>query len=629
MNGLYKGYVETRSKKSIEKIRGRDDFKTYEQVKNLDEFAGILAEDTILVDVDEFEQSEILFKIVRDLKLQCIVYKTTRGKHFLFKNKNISGCKTHTKVACGIEVDIKVGSKNSYEVLKYAGNEREVLYDTEEYEEVPKFLYPVRTSIDFLNMKSGDGRNQSLFNYILTLQSNDFTKDEIKECLGLINKYVLKEKLDDKELDVILRDEAFKAQSFFNGQTFLFDKFATYVKNELHIKRINGSLHMFKDGIYVQGRDNIESRMIEIIPTLNRSKRSEVYDYLELLVRDNISIGDVNYIAFKNGVYSLDDGKLVDFSPNYIITNKIPWNYRDDVYSEVCDKVMDKLSCYNKEIRMLLEEMLGSCFYRSNNLGGGKSFILVGDKSNGKSTFINMINNLLGEDNICSLDLMELSEKFKNAELVNKLVNTGDDINGSFIPDTSIFKKLVTGERIQVQRKGEQPFEFNNYAKLIFSANEIPRTKDKTGAVLRRLLIIPFNATFSKDDADYDPYIKNKLRGVEVMEYLVNISIKGLIRVIDNKSYTESKKVNDELNEYNKMNNPIDEFIEDNIDYIENHTTTEVYNNYVVFCKDYGLLPMSKIEFVRQINTKMNLVSKVKRIDGKVIRIFAKNDGEN
>ena len=623
---LYKGYVETKNKKCIEKIRGRDDFKTYDQVKNLNEFAGILADDTILVDVDDFNMSEILFNIVLDLKLKCIVYRTTRGKHFLFKNKFITGCKTHTKVACGLEVDIKVGCKNSYEVLKFNGEEREVLYDTEEYEEVPKFLYPVRTSIDFLNLSAGDGRNQSLFNYILTLQSNDFSKDDCKKCLNIINKYILKEKLDDKELEVITRDESFKMQTFFNGQAFLFDKFSTYLKNELHIKRINGSLHMFKDGIYIQGRNNIESEMIRIIPTLNRSKRSEVYDYLELLVRDNINVGDVNYIAFKNGVYSLDEGKLVEFSPDYIITNKIPHNYNENAYSEVGDRTLNKLACNDTEIRNLLEEMLGSCFYRSNNLGGGKSFILVGDKSNGKSTFINMINNLLGEDNICSLDLMELGEKFKNAELVNKLVNTGDDINGSFIPDTSIFKKLVTGERIQVQRKGEQPFEFNNYAKLIFSANDIPRTKDRTGAVLRRLLIIPFNATFSKTDKDYDPYIKNKLRSNEVMEYLIKIGIDGLLRVLDNKCYTESKKVNEELEEYNKMNNPIDEFIEDNIDYIENYTTGEVYNNYAVYCKDYGLVPLSKIEFVRQINSKMNLVTKVSRIDGKTARIFARNN---
>ena len=185
---FFKGYVETKNKKCIEKIRGRNDFKNYNQVKLLPEFAGILAEETILIDVDDFDQSEILFKIVNDLKLKCRVYKTTRGKHFLFKNTEQQTCKTHTKVAVGLTVDIKVGVKNSYEVLKFDGKEREILYDTEEYEMVPKWLFPIKTKQDFLDMESGDGRNQALFNYILTLQSNDFTENESRECIELINK---------------------------------------------------------------------------------------------------------------------------------------------------------------------------------------------------------------------------------------------------------------------------------------------------------------------------------------------------------------------------------------------------------------------------------------------------------
>ena len=80
---FFKGYVETKDKKCIEKFKNRTDFKTYEQVKSLPEFAGILDEETILVDIDDFEQSEVLMNIVEDLQLNCRVYATTRGKHFL------------------------------------------------------------------------------------------------------------------------------------------------------------------------------------------------------------------------------------------------------------------------------------------------------------------------------------------------------------------------------------------------------------------------------------------------------------------------------------------------------------------------------------------------------------------
>lgn len=65
-----------------------------------------------------------------------------------------------------------------------------------------------KCNYDFPNLGEGDGRNQTLFNYILTLQSDDFTKEEARECIRLINRYVLKKPLSDKELEVILRDDA-------------------------------------------------------------------------------------------------------------------------------------------------------------------------------------------------------------------------------------------------------------------------------------------------------------------------------------------------------------------------------------------------------------------------------------
>lgn len=619
---FFKGYVETKNKKCIEKIRGRDNFKTYDQVKLLPEFAGILSDESILIDVDDFEQSEILLNIIKDLQLKCRVYKTTRGKHFLFKNKEQTSCKTHTKVAVGLTVDIKVGIKTSYEVLKFNNEEREILYDTKDYELVPKWLFPIKTTVDFLDMEDGDGRNQALFNYILTLQSNDFTSEEAKECLKLINKYILKDSLDEDELETICREESFKKPSFYKGNTFLLDKFANYMKNQYHIKRINGRLHIYKDGIYVADDDEIRAEMITVIPGLNKTKRNEVYDYINLLIRDDIRLLSANLIAFKNGVYNIENGEFTGFSPDYIITNKINWNYNPASESKLAENTLKKLSCNDEKIEALLKEVVGYCFYRYNELG--KAFILTGDKSNGKSTFLDMISYLLGAENISSLDLAELGERFKTAELFGKLANIGDDIKGDFIPDLAIFKKLVTGDRVNVERKGLNPFEFNNYSKMLFSANKIPRVKDETGAVLRRLIIVPFNAKFSKDDKDYDPYIKYKLRSSEVMEYLILEGLKGLKSVLENKGFTISEKVDAELQEFDEMNNPILMYVQDYADDIVNNSTNEVYLSYTSYCRESGLNPLGKIQFCRQICTMLNCKSIVKKIDGKPIRVFVK-----
>ncbi|MCC0700353.1 DNA primase [Clostridioides sp. ZZV15-6383] len=619
---IFKGYIITNNKKAAEKFKNVKKLKTYEQIKNLPEFAGVLAEETVLVDIDDFESSEILYKIVQDLKLKCRVYKTTRGKHFLFKNTSLEKNRTKCRLAIGLNSDIKLGCKNSYSILKFNNIEREILYNSKDIQEIPTYLTPIKNGLDFLSLGEGDGRNQALYNYILTLQSNDFTIEEIRETIRVINKYVLKTPLQDNELEVILRDESFQKKIFFNSKgSFLFDEFAKYIKNNNHVIKINEQLHLYKDGIYVDGQARIEAEMINNISNLNKAKRSEVLSYLNLLISENTSMSEANLIAFKNGIYNIVDDSFIEFSPEFIITNKVNWNYNPGAYSKLVDKTMNKLSCGDFEIRMLLEEVVGYCFYRRNELR--KAFILTGDKANGKSTYLDMIKTLLGDENTSALDLKELSDRFKTAELFGKLANIGDDIGDEFIANPAIFKKLVSGDRVNVERKGQNPFDFNNYSKFLFSANNIPRIKDKTGAVLDRLIIIPFNASFSVNDKDFDPYIKYKLREQEAIEYLINLGLEGLKRVLKNRKFTVPDKVKKEILEYEEVNNPILGFFKE-VDKIENESTKEIYRKYQEYCILNGLQPISNIEFSRQVVKKFGYEVKDKRIQGKKYKVFTR-----
>lgn len=631
---LYKGYVETKGKQSIEKLKNRTKWKTYEEVKNLSGFGGVLADDTILIDIDDSEQSEILMNIVEDLQLDCKVLCTGRGKHFLFKNHTIARNRTHVQLAVGLTADIKVGSKLSYEVIKIDGEERFCEWDIEEggkYQEVPKWLFPVKATAEFVDMDAGDGRNQALFNYILTLTANDFTVDETRECIRILNKFVLKEPLSDEELEVILRDEAFQKPVFFMGSTFLFDKFAVYMKNTAHVVKINGQLHIYKDGIYTNGYKEIESDMIQYIPNLKKMQRREVLDYMELIVESKEQ-SDANLIAFNNGIYDLVTGELKPFSTDIVITNKIPWDYNPDAYFELADKTLNKLACDDAAIRALLEECIGYCFYRRNELG--KAFILTGDKNNGKSTFLDIVKTILGDKNISALDLKELGDRFNTSMMFGKMANIGDDIGDDFLQGSqvSIFKKIVTGNRIKAERKGQDPFEFNPFIKLLFSANDIPRMKDKTGAVLRRLVIIPFNARFSKYlpdgvtiDPDFDPFIKYKLIQKESIEYLIKLGVEGLKRVITNNEFTKSEKVQGQLDEYEEENNPIIAFIADcGVDMIENEPTADVYKRYQVFCAENSMQPMSNIVFSKQINKRLGFKVIQKKLNNVNRKIFVK-----
>ena len=625
---LYRGFVPTKNKQSTMKYKGVPDEEllTYEDVKDLNEFAGVLAEDVVLIDIDDVEQSEKMFKIVEDLELICKVYQSRKGMHFLFKNNGLfDKCFTKKSLACGLVVDVKIGTSNGIEVLKIDGKERKVLYDkfdNEEYQVAPRWLIKVNYAPDFNNLGAGDGRNQELFNYILNLQSNGFSKDECRQCIKIINKYVLPEPLSDDEVDVILRDDAFNVPTFFNGKTFLFDKFAQFLKSEYHIVRINGQLHIYNNGIYDYAQRIIETKMIEKIPTLKAQQRTEVMKYLDLICED-IEPSEANYIAFKNGVYDISTDKIVDYTPEIILTNRINHDYNPNTYNELTDKTLDKIACNDKEVRALLEECIGYCFYRRNELG--KAFILTGDKANGKSTFLDLIKCILGEGNISALDLRELGDRFSTAMLFGKLANIGDDIGDEFLQGNSVavFKKIVTGNRLKAELKGQQPFDFNPYVKLLFSANDMPRMRDKTGAVLRRLVMIPFNATFSKDDKDYDPYIKYKLIKEDSIEYLIALGVAGLKRVLHNNEFTVSQKVENAIIEYEEENNPIIAFINDvGVDAIINQPTHDVYLRYTVFCSQSQLQALSKIAFSKQINKRLNTTAVSKRINGNVVRLF-------
>lgn len=627
---LFKGYIETRDKKPLVPFKNKtaDQLLTKEQADGLSEYAGILGENTILIDVDDFEESEILLNIVDELQLNCRVYKTTRGKHFLFKNTDsLNYNPIHKRIALGLTVDIKCGSKTSYSILKYRGKEREILYDIfddEEYEEVPQWLLPINGTVpNFRELGAGDGRNQSLFTYILTLQSNEFRKDEAIDLLKLINKHVLPDPLEESELDVICRDEAFSKPVFFNKRQFLFDTFAKYLKSECNIVKINNNLHCYRNGIYSWDEGLIENEMIRIIPTLSDRQRKEVIKYLNIYITQNIKTSDARYIAFNNGVYDIVTGDFKDFSPEIVVTNRIPHDYYPDAYNELCDKTLNKLACQDTNIRALLEEMIGYTFYRRNELR--KCFILTGEKRNGKSTFLDLVTTLLGEANISALDIKELNKQFKTAELVNKLANIGDDISDDFIPDGAIFKKLVSGNRVNVERKNCNPFDFNNYAKFLFSANNIPKMKDKTGAILDRMIIVPFKAEFKDTDNDYDPYIKYKLMTEEVMSYLINLGLSGLKRVLAKRKFTESVLIEVELKKYEETNNPVLTFFNeiDETD-IVNNDTKSVYAKYKSYCYANGLQAVSNIEFSRQVTKHWDLELKYKKVDGKTCRIFVR-----
>ena len=622
----HRGYVKCDGKKAVEKFKNVPDSKlrTLEQAEKFNSYAGILAPGVVLLDFDIKEQSDLAYIIIQRMGIQCRIYQSDKGYHFLMRaNDKLTKCQTRVKLACGVVCDIKVGTSASYECLKVNGHVREMIQDCDDPDVAPAYLSPVESDVDFLNLGDGDGRNSTLYAYILNLSKAGLSKVEIKETINIINKFVLKDPLPQSEIDTILRDDAFVIQkpSFTDDKgRFLHSVFAQWLVDTMNIVKIDGALHIYEDGIYVRGTDKIEREMIKHIPNLTQAKRKETWLYLDLLISENHEVADARYIAFQNGIYDIVEDTLLPFTPDIILINRIPHDYDPSAEDESIIKVLNNLSCGNQALFDLMCEMVGVLFWRKSEWGF--SFFCLGNKANGKSTFLDTIEYLLGSMNTSALDLRDLGKDFKSQELFGKLANIGDDIADDYISDVSVFKKVATGNVITANPKYEKPFKFRPYAKLIFSANVMPRLNDKTNAAARRIIPISFKATFDKTSPDYDPFIKYKLQTEEAMSTLINLGIAGLKRVLTNNDFTRCEAVEAEIRAIEENNNPLITFV--NNHRIEFQDVDQLYSEYVWWASNTGVQSMSKPTFIKQVASQCGLVVISTEVDGKTINTFGR-----
>lgn len=627
-----------------------------EEAKKSRYLCGLIPISCVLVDYDEQAAFDCRVKIAVAKKEHCVAIKSpNRGGHFYFNNTGFSVSQSvpHRKTLLtlnptdykpGIKVVKSTGeikeAKNFGSVSMPDGSFREIVYanfkEDGTLDEIPFYDLPLKSNAkhDFLNMYAGDGRNNDFFSYMNPIKAEGYSYEQYLEVTNLINTFILANPLEADEFDTVTRREAWDSADVVNSSQFysskgqfLHNKFGDYLIEKYHIKKINGYIHTYQGGVYKPGYDAIERMMLQEIQTLTRTKQNEVLNYIRIRTSgEDTECSSPALIPFKNGLFDVEHNELLPHSPEQIVTNLIPWNYNTGVSCSLVDEMLDRLSCGDSQIRALLEEVGGVCMYRSNEFK--QAFMLIGDKNNGKSTFISLLQSMLGNDNVSNLDFRELDGKFSTAMLYGKLANLGDDISDCYKEDISLFKKISSGDVIKAEEKGQKPFNFKPYAKLIFSANSKPRFNDPTGAGIDRFIIIPLNAKFTKNDPGYDPQIRYKLAQKEAVEYFIQLSIKGLQRVLDAKKFTVSDEAQAEKDEYEKENNPILAFIEEcrndngEIEGIFNEPTDIVFERYGVFCIKNNFRPMSKPTFSKRINQALGTIAKPARLNGKLKKCF-------
>lgn len=301
---------------------------------------------------------------------------------------------------------------------------------------------------------------------------------------------------------------------------------------------------------------------------------------------------DTNLVNLKNGVLDIRTMELKPHGPEYFFTMQLPLVYDPD---GVCPKIEKFFAevLYKDDVG-IIEEMFGYSLYREYFIQ--KAIMLTGEGANGKSTLINLYINFLGKENCSSVPLQNLEkERFATASLYGKLTNVCSDLPDCALKQSAIFKGLVGGDPIQGEQKYKQPFTFVNFAKLIFAANKIPETRDKSTAFFRRWVIVNFPNKFEGGKAVPQPKLLGDLTSESELSGLLNFALKGLKRLFDNHQFSDGKSIEDIMDYYEKASNPVFAFLDDRCILEKDGFTSgeEIYCEFAKYCNSKHIMVIS------------------------------------
>lgn len=354
--------------------------------------------------------------------------------------------------------------------------------------------------------------------------------------------------------------------------------FAVIGKKEKDFEKANLAYYDLDAGIYKYNVTNIQKLIIAVERSTSIKQRRETMEYLRLEAQRKRPSDDSNLIIVGNGVFNKKTKKLEPYNPRYIFTSKISTNYNPqaqepDFKGWSLSEWFKDIAENDKDKETLLWQSLACSI--NPNLTPDVAIFLVdnGQGRTGKSTFERLLENLVGIDNHAPLKLKEFEEDFKLANAQGVKLIIGDDNNPNDYNKTSEnFKRVATGETVLINPKGQPPFSTQFNCFIVQSMNGLPRFKDDSDALLRRIKIIKFNHQYNDKTANKDikeKYIKDK----RLLEWILSKVI-----IMDFDFMTDTEESRQEIKELKIANDPVAYYVNEYVDDIKSARVPTMYH---------------------------------------------------
>ena len=330
----------------------------------------------------------------------------------------------------------------------------------------------------------------------------------------------------------------------------------------------------------------------------------------DLLKQFESSASNINFLKkerntillnLRNGTLEVNNGKfnLREFRKADFLTYQLKFDYDREATCPIFKKFLDEV-LPEKPLQQIIAEYFGSIFIPDELSKVEKALFLFGPGQNGKSVIYEIIEALLGKENLSSYSLHTLTSSEKaRYNIQNKIINFSSEVGE--IGNVDLFKKIVSREPIDARCLYKDLIMIRNYAKMAFNCNKLPKNTEITKGFFRRFLIIPFEIMIKDENVDKNlsqKIISSELPGV------LNWIIGGLNRFLEQDGFTPSEKCDEIQSKFEKESNNVALFIDEENkvkainEYIQ---VTQLYNEYKDYCSENGFKPCSRRTFVERL----------------------------
>ena len=363
----------------------------------------------------------------------------------------------------------------------------------------------------------------------------------------------------------------------------------------------SGCLYEYQDGVYRENENGLKTDIQGLL--WEQSTNTHIQNTIKHISTDAY-VGENEMMASDkinclNGILDTETLELIPHSPYEKTLIQINAAWDEKAECPVIEKFLGQV--LPADCQDLIREVIGYTIMQSNAYE--KAILMVGNGSNGKSTFLNLIRAFLGKESYVAKSLHSLEDnRFASASLFGKLANICGDISSERLEGTSILKQITSSDAIDGERKFKGSFTFENLATNYFSCNELPPTRDRSYGFYRRWIILPF--TYHIPKGEIDPDLRSKLTTPSELSGLLRLAIEGQKRLRVQRGFIIPESVKNTLSEYQLDNDSVMRFITDEVDISNPDVETarsKIYEAYKTYCEAQNVKPVSMIAFNKSI----------------------------